>query len=81
VDLNGLLEPQPAIGRGEAVERCAVDHGGWVARQETQDGPIDLTGEGRPIDGLRALCALAWSGPQITAEQADPALKVLEDRL
>ena len=47
----------------------------------TSDGQIDLTGDGEAIDGLRALCALAWSGPQITAEQADTALKVLKDRL
>jgi glycerol 3-phosphatase-2 len=84
-DLRGLLEPQPAVGprRGEdPVEHGSeVGCGGWTARRETADGRIELTGEGEPIAGLRALCALAWSGPQVTADQADPALKVLKDRL
>jgi glycerol-1-phosphatase len=84
-DLRGLLEPQPVVGVrrgsdpvgiGKAV-RCQ----GWIARRETPDGQIELTGDGEPIDGLRALCALAWSGPQVTADLVDPALKVLKDRL
>ncbi|HET7013087.1 MAG TPA: HAD-IIA family hydrolase [Streptosporangiaceae bacterium] len=89
-DLRGLLDSQPAVGprrgedpaeRGTEVACCAIDHGGWTARRQTADNRIELTGDGEPIDGLRALCALAWSGPQITADQADPALKVLADRL
>ncbi len=79
LDLNGLLEPQLAVGR--PYGGGPVEYGGWIARRGDADGPIELTGAGQPIDGLRALCALAWSGSQITAEQADPALKVLEDRL
>lgn len=78
-DLRGLLEPQPAIG--EIAQERAVEYRGWIARRETKDGQIELTGEGEPIDGLRALCALAWSGPQVTADLTDPALKVLKDRL
>ena len=81
-DLRGLLEPQPAVGvrRGsDPVEiGNAVECQGWTARRDTPDGQIELTGDGEAIDGLRALCALAWSGPQITAEQADTALKMLE---
>jgi len=84
-DLRGLLEPQPAVGprRGEepADHGNEVACGGWTARRETTDDRIELSGEGEPIDGLRALCALAWSGPQITADQADSAVKLLEDRL
>ena len=84
-DLRGLLEPQPAVGPklGEDPKppENEVRRAGWTARRDTADGQLELTGAGEPIDGLRALCALAWSGPQIAAEQADPALKVLEDRL
>ncbi len=77
-DLRGLLEPQPALH--QKVEG-AVECGGWTARRDVPDGQIELTGAGEPIDGLRALCMLAWSGPQVGADQVDPALKVLKDRL
>lgn len=84
-DLRGLLEPQPAAG--PRVGQDSVDHGNevkcgsWIARRDTSEGRIELSGDGKPIDGLRALCALAWSGPQIASDQADSALKLLEDRL
>jgi glycerol-1-phosphatase len=71
-DLRGLLEAQPAIGPGRpgVVFRC----GGWHARRPPGDQPLELTGSGRWIDGLRALCAAAWSGEQITAALADSAV-------
>ncbi|MCQ8772620.1 HAD hydrolase-like protein [Streptomyces telluris] len=54
-DLRGLLVPQPevvAVGDGF---RC----GGWTA---SVDGDaLVLAGEGEPVDGLRALCAVAWT--------------------
>jgi glycerol-1-phosphatase len=84
-DLRGLTEPQPAVGikrgSGRAEFGNSVECAGWTARRESPDRQIDLTGDGEPIDGLRALCALAWSGPQVTADLVDPALKMLKDRL
>lgn len=78
LDLGGLLEPQPGLRQHHGN---VAELGGWTARREAADSQIDLAGAGEPIDGLRALCALAWSGPQVTADLVDSALKVLEDRL
>ena len=84
-DLRGLLESQPAVGpkRGSDPAKFgnSVECAGWTARRESPDSQIELTGDGEPIDGLRALCALVWSGLPVTADLADPALKVLKDRL
>ena len=89
-DLGGLLERQPVVGPAHSQPLPAgtgpagngpagtVRCGGWTARRPAGPGPIELTGEGDPIDGLRALCALAWSGEQLTAELADPALQELK---
>ncbi len=62
-DLRGLLTSQPDVvpGGGDAgdgrdeVFRC----GGWRAAA----GPerLELDGEGAALDGLRALCAAAWT--------------------
>jgi glycerol-1-phosphatase len=55
-DLTGLLQPHPEItsapGGGHAC-------GGWTARWTGDQLALDGTGE--RIDGLRALCAAAWS--------------------
>ena len=51
--------------------------GGWEARRPGGQAPIELDGDGAWIDGLRALCAAAWSGEQVTPELADAALKAL----
>jgi HAD superfamily hydrolase (TIGR01457 family) len=40
-------------------ESPAFRCGGWTARRAGA-GPLELTGSGEPIDGLRALCAAAW---------------------
>ena len=40
-------------------------------------GGLVLEGEGEQVDGLRALCAAAWSGSQISPEDARPALERL----
>ncbi|MFF4455522.1 HAD hydrolase-like protein [Streptomyces goshikiensis] len=60
-DLRGLLTGQPEVvdatgeGEGEGF-RC----GGWTA--VAVDGALELRGEdGDPLDGLRALCAAAWT--------------------
>ncbi len=51
--------------------------GGWTAHRP-EAGPAELTGDGDPVDGLRALCAVAWSGPRLIREQAESALHVLK---
>lgn len=89
-DLGGLLEPQPAVGpvgtagpasgRGHDPAARLFRCGGWEALRPDGAEPIELTGDGDWIDGLRALCAAAWSAGQITAEVAGPALKSLGAR-
>ena len=90
-DLGGLLEPQPAFGpRGTGGEARAAGPagsdsaapqafrcGGWQARRLGGSGPVELTGEGAWIDGLRALCAAAWAGGQLTDQMVAAALTVL----
>ncbi|MFF0697011.1 HAD hydrolase-like protein [Streptomyces tendae] len=55
-DLRGLLTGQPEVtGDAERGFRC----GGWTA---TAGGErLELDGEGAALDGLRALCAAAWT--------------------
>jgi hypothetical protein len=69
-DLSGLLVSHPPVVRADGGYRC----GGWHARWQAA-GHLGLSGGGDPIDGLRALCAAAWSaddGP--AAEAVAPAL-------
>lgn len=57
-DLRGLLLPQPEVEPADdGWFRC----GGWLAG--VRDGLLVLNrdGDGDPADGLRALCAAAWS--------------------
>lgn len=61
-DLRGLLTPHPEVTGEDGTARC----GGWTAA--VSGGALTLTGEGDPVDGLRALCRAAWSNPG-----ADPA--------
>ncbi|MDX3386828.1 HAD hydrolase-like protein [Streptomyces niveiscabiei] len=53
-DLRGLLTGQPEVVPDGPGFRC----GGWTA---TAGGHLELTGEGDALDGLRALCAAAWT--------------------
>ncbi|MEC4020855.1 HAD hydrolase-like protein [Streptomyces sp. H27-D2] len=65
-DLRGLLTGQPEVAEDGGAFRC----GGWTARAAADDGVLvldgDEGGEGedsdrRPLVGLRALCAAAWT--------------------
>ncbi|MEU6282969.1 HAD-IIA family hydrolase [Streptomyces sp. NPDC047028] len=58
-DLRGLLTGQPEISREGDGFRC----GGWTATAgaERLELEHDGEGEGAPLDGLRALCAAAWT--------------------
>jgi glycerol-1-phosphatase len=72
-DLTGLLEPHPAVTGQDGTYRC----GGWSARRDGNQ--LDLTGGGDRIDGLRALCAAAWSADGVTAESARAAVQRLDN--
>ena len=69
--------PRSTAAEESVVTRC----GGWQARRSPGDAPgnevLELTGDGAWIDGLRALCAAAWSGGQVSEDAAAPALKTL----
>ncbi|AIA02792.1 HAD-IIA family hydrolase [Streptomyces noursei] len=69
-DLRGVLRPQPAVTDDGAGFRC----GGW--RAGTAGDELVLDGEGTPLDGLRALCAAAWTaaGAGSCAADASKAL-------
>ncbi|MDX3240128.1 HAD-IIA family hydrolase [Streptomyces sp. ME03-5709C] len=55
-DLRGLLRAQPEVAQaGGGAYRC----GGWTG--SVGDGALLLDGDGDPMDGLRALCAAAWT--------------------
>ncbi|MFC3502001.1 HAD-IIA family hydrolase [Micromonospora krabiensis] len=57
-DLAGLFDPA-------AVVRVPgpTDAGGWSV--DARDGALVLSGAGRPLDALAALCAAAWSAPTV----------------
>ncbi|MFB6620570.1 HAD hydrolase-like protein [Streptomyces sp. NPDC056367] len=71
-DLRGLLTRQPEVEPAEEGFRC----GGWTA--VAVDGRVlELRGEdGDPVDGLRALCAAAWTaaGDGVCTLDAEKAL-------
>jgi glycerol-1-phosphatase len=76
-DLTGLLDPHPPVTATGDEFRC----GGWTARrrtvQESHDGHparLEIAGEGAAIDGLRALCAAAWSAGAVTADSVASAV-------
>ncbi|MGP3685092.1 HAD-IIA family hydrolase [Streptomyces sp. IBSNAI002] len=70
-DLRGLLTGQPEVAADGVGFRC----GGWTA--VARDGVLELRGEdGDPVDGLRALCAAAWTaaGDGVCGLDAEKAL-------
>ncbi|MFE6162568.1 HAD hydrolase-like protein [Streptomyces sp. NPDC056486] len=54
-DLRGMLTGQPEVTPAEDGFSC----GGWTASARGQE--LVLDGEGEALDGLRALCAAAWT--------------------
>jgi hypothetical protein len=71
--LAGLLVPHPAVTATGDGFRC----GGWQARLETPAG-IVMSGSGAGLDGLRALCAAAWTARDLSAAAAEAALAALD---
>jgi glycerol 3-phosphatase-2 len=67
-NLGGLLGPHPPVTGAAGTFRCA----GW--RATATAGEVALSGTGAAIDGLRALCAAAWSAGGVSAEAAANAL-------
>jgi len=55
-DLRGLLAPHPQVAPVGGSFTC----GGWTAAASSSQG-LTAEGSGDPLDGLRALCAAAWS--------------------
>ncbi|MEV3854531.1 HAD hydrolase-like protein [Streptomyces sp. NPDC050095] len=55
LDLRGLLTGQPEVAEEGTGFRC----GGWTASSGAAE--LELEGDGEAIDGLRALCAAAWT--------------------
>ena len=70
-DLTGLLEAHPEISAEDGAFGCQ----GWTARMRGDQ--LELDGDGERIDGLRALCAAAWSAAHVTQELIRPALAAL----
>ncbi|MFG2313063.1 HAD hydrolase-like protein [Streptomyces sp. NPDC048566] len=54
-DLRGMLTGQPEVERAGRGFRC----GGWTAAAGGEE--LELSGDGEPVDALRALCAAAWT--------------------
>ncbi len=54
-DLRGLLTGQPEVRAEADGFRC----GGWKATAGAER--LELDGDGEALDGLRALCAAAWT--------------------
>ncbi|WP_393056493.1 HAD-IIA family hydrolase [Streptomyces sp. LN549] len=54
-DLRGLLTGQPEVTRTDEAYAC----GGWTA--SVRGEALVLEGDGDALDGLRALCAAAWT--------------------
>jgi glycerol-1-phosphatase len=65
-DLAGLLDPQPDVDWDGSVARC----GGWAASTAVAT-TISVDGEGRAIDGLRAVLTAAWMLPATEGSQVD----------
>ncbi|WP_406265712.1 HAD-IIA family hydrolase [Streptomyces sp. NBC_00191] len=72
-DLRGMLTGQPEVAETDGGFMC----GGWTA--SVRDDALALDGEGEPLDGLRALCAAAWTqaGDGVCTLDADKALSRL----
>ena len=71
-NLAGLLGPHPGVTVTGDTFCCE----GW--RATVTAGRVGLSGSGAAIDGLRALCAAAWSAGGVSAETAANALAALE---
>lgn len=76
-DLRGLLATQPRVEDVPLEARDGFRCGGWTAWADGES--LMVEGAGDPYDGLRALCAAAWTsaGDGACALNADKALRQL----
>ena len=79
-DLAGLNLSHPPVSKVAGEFRC----GGWTATVIGGEDWLAVSGSGDPIDGLRALCAAAWStgdlddtDGEIRRRAADVVLKAI----
>lgn len=74
-DLRSMLTGQPEVTPAEGGFGC----GGWTATARGQELVLDGDGDGDAMDGLRALCAAAWTeaGDGVCALDGEKALKRL----
>ncbi|MEU3913119.1 HAD hydrolase-like protein [Streptomyces sp. NPDC029721] len=79
-DLRGLLTGQPEPAERDGAWRC----GGWSAAHAGTHLELTRAGDGQggeadPVDGLRALCAAAWSaaGDGVYGHDVEKALAAL----
>jgi HAD superfamily hydrolase (TIGR01450 family) len=74
-DLAGLNESHPEVVRANGGFSC----GGWTASAGTGEAWLGVTGTGDWIDGLRALCAAAWTAglPPGSPEEQHRAAEVV----
>jgi HAD superfamily hydrolase (TIGR01450 family) len=72
--LDALTEAYPDV----ILEDDAATCNGWTARWEGKSVTLDVSvSGGAPVDGLRALCAAAWSREGTTASAVSAALSRL----
>ncbi len=69
--MTGLVDTQPDVEQDVGGARC----GGWTASAHDVDGRvvINVDGDGRPIDGLRAVLTAAWAARDAEATAVDAA--------
>jgi glycerol-1-phosphatase len=65
-DLSGLNASHPEVTRSGRAFGC----GGWTAAADDHRR-LTISGSGSPLDGLRALCAAAWSGGDLPIASGD----------
>ena len=73
-DLAGLNAAHPRVTPAGAGFSC----GGWTAAASADRDWLQVSGSGSDIDGLRALCAAAWSAPVPADLGEDAARKAAE---
>ena len=66
-DLTGLNASHPEVTGGDDSFSC----GGWTAAAGGGNGWLTVSGSGAWIDGLRVLCAAAWSAGPPPGSPAD----------